>query len=229
VAALLGEALPRARDIPPAATDLVERVRELVDAVLCTDIDAAERAAVAAEVETLTARLRAARRPGSMMIARFDDGWVENLTQAATGPLNPLASRATYLDAAGNAGPRPSPPGPGDPPGLVRMRVVLSRAHGGPPGRAHGGSVAMLLDQVLGMSVAAAGRPGMTVGLTVRFRRATPLHVPLLVTARLTGEEGRKRFAEGEITVEDGDGTVTASGSGVFVATPGTPAAPSPL
>jgi len=193
-------------------------VRDLVDAVVCTDVDGAERAAVAAEVEALTVRLRAARRSQSMLLVRFDGGWVENVTQAATGPLNPLASRATYLDGEGGTSPLPSPAEPGDPPGLVRMRVVLSDAHGGPPSRAHGGSVAMLLDQVLGMSVAAAGRPGMTVSLTVRFRRATPLHVPLLVTARFTGEEGRRRFAEGEITVEGGDGTVTASGSGVFAA-----------
>jgi acyl-CoA thioesterase FadM len=73
----------------------------------------------------------------------------------------------------------------------------------------------MLLDQILGHAVAAADRPAMTVGLTVRFRRPTPFAQPLGLTARTSGGEGRKILAEAEC--HTADGTVTAQANAIFL------------
>jgi acyl-coenzyme A thioesterase PaaI-like protein len=47
----------------------------------------------------------------------------------------------------------------------------------------HGGVSAMLIDQLLGHAAAAAGHPGVTTDLSVRYRRPVPLDVPLRVWA----------------------------------------------
>jgi acyl-coenzyme A thioesterase PaaI-like protein len=101
--------------------------------------------------------------------------------------------------------------------GEVRARVTLTRAHVGPPERAHGGVVATILDQVVGFAAAAVDRPGMTAGLDIRYKAATPLDTELMIHARYTHSEGRKHFATGEIVV---DGQITASAFGVFIGHP---------
>ncbi len=80
-----------ADQVPPSAFDLAEAVRDLVEATVMTDVDPAERAAVAAEVRALTKRLARAQRPDPVWMVRHPDGAIEHLTQAGTGRLNPQA------------------------------------------------------------------------------------------------------------------------------------------
>jgi acyl-coenzyme A thioesterase PaaI-like protein len=96
----------------------------------------------------------------------------------------------------------------------VLSEVTMRAIHAGPPDALHGGWVASLLDQLLGMANASAGLGGMTVELTIRYRKATPLNVPLTIRARTDSVEGRKVFASGEIVA---GGDVTAEATGVFV------------
>jgi hypothetical protein len=74
--------------------------------------------------------------------------------------------------------------------------------------------LALVLDEVIGVSVRAAGASGMTVSLTVNLRGAAPLGVPVEITARLTGTEGRKAFASGEIRAGD---SLVADATGIYV------------
>ncbi len=55
----------------------------------------------------------------------------------------------------------------------------------------------------------------MTGTLTVRYRKTTPLLVPLDLVARYTGSERRKVFAWGGIYHE---GELTAEADGIFIA-----------
>ncbi len=98
--------------------------------------------------------------------------------------------------------------------GTVVGECVLRSIHEGPPGAVHGGSVATLLDQVLGHANAAAGVGGYTAELTVRYRRPTPYGVPLSVRARTDSVEGRRVRSSGEIVA---DGVVTAEAEGLFL------------
>src|SRR4029077_11338361 len=80
VAELLGDSLPDPAQIPAEAFDLVAATRELVEAVVMTDVDAGTRAAAAAALRRLTETLGAARRADQLFLARHADGRVESLT-----------------------------------------------------------------------------------------------------------------------------------------------------
>jgi predicted thioesterase len=62
--------------------------------------------------------------------------------------------------------------------------------------------------------VTSAGVSGMTVSLTVTLRTGTPFGVPVEIVARLTGREGRKSYASGEMLV---DRATTAEATAVYV------------
>ena len=57
----MADTLPAAEDIPAEAFTLVEAVRDLVEATVMTDVDPAERAAVAADIRALIKRLASRR------------------------------------------------------------------------------------------------------------------------------------------------------------------------
>jgi acyl-coenzyme A thioesterase PaaI-like protein len=94
--------------------------------------------------------------------------------------------------------------------GHVTMRPI----HEGPPRAIHGGWVASLLDQILGHANAYSGVAGMTIELTVRYKRRTPYDVPLVLKARTESVDGRRVRASGEIVA---DGVVTAEAEGLFL------------
>jgi acyl-coenzyme A thioesterase PaaI-like protein len=84
----------------------------------------------------------------------------------------------------------------------------------GPPGYVHGGWVALAFDEALGMANAAAGHSGMTARLTIRYRRPTPLHVPVRIDAHTERVEGRRIVTVGTQHVA---GQLTAEAEGLFV------------
>jgi acyl-coenzyme A thioesterase PaaI-like protein len=96
----------------------------------------------------------------------------------------------------------------------VVSEITMRPIHEGPPGAVHGGWVASLLDQLLGIANTVANVGGVTAELTVRYRKATPYGVPLTIRARTDSADGRKIFASGEIVA---DGVVTADATGVFI------------
>jgi acyl-coenzyme A thioesterase PaaI-like protein len=94
------------------------------------------------------------------------------------------------------------------------VEVVLGPAHEGPPGRAHGGMVASLFDEVMGFALWMEAIPGYTAWLRVDYRAAMPLAEPLELRARVMGRDGRKVFLTGTATH---DGRVLAEAEGLFV------------
>ncbi len=84
----------------------------------------------------------------------------------------------------------------------------------GPPTCVHGGVIAELFDELLGLSNILAGLGAMTGTLTIRYRRPTPLLAPIELAARHSGTEGRKVFAWGGMYHE---GQLTAEAEGIFI------------
>jgi acyl-coenzyme A thioesterase PaaI-like protein len=209
LAEMLGDRLPGPETIPDGAFELVERVRELVEAVVMTDVDAPERERAAEDVAALTERLRARRRENALYLIRHPDGRVESLVQAGSGRLNPQAPPIRWIV-------RPTEPPPDRAPAPVEVmaRCTFTAAHGGSPSRVHGGMIAAALDECLGVAVTAAGVSGMTVALQVSLKGGTPFGVPVEIRARCTGTEGRKSFASAEVVV---DGAVTAEATAICV------------
>lgn len=79
----------------------------------------------------------------------------------------------------------------------------------GPPGHAHGGSVAAVLDEVLGLAAWAAGYPIVVGNLNVSFRTLLPLEQVVTVESRVVSAEGRKVMVHGRIFSGD---TIHAEG-----------------
>ncbi len=98
--------------------------------------------------------------------------------------------------------------------GAVHATARLGAAYEGPPGCVHGGVVAGLFDELLGVANIAAGVGAMTGTLTIVYRSPTPLYEELRLDARSTAIDGRKVRAGG--TLHAGD-RLCAEASGVFI------------
>ena len=96
----------------------------------------------------------------------------------------------------------------------VHGRMNLSPVYAGPPGLVHGGIIAEIFDELLGVVNVVNNKGGYTGTLTVVYRRPTPLLREIKLRAWSSGAEGRKLYASGEMVC---DGTVTATAEGVFI------------
>jgi acyl-coenzyme A thioesterase PaaI-like protein len=82
----------------------------------------------------------------------------------------------------------------------------------------HGGFVSVLLDEVIGTAADNVNHPDkstMTAYLKVDYKKPVPTPGLVLCRAWIERTEGRKIFGRG--TVEDGEGTVMATGEALFV------------
>lgn len=105
----------------------------------------------------------------------------------------------------------------------IKCIITLGGGVCGFPGVAHGGMVAIILDEILGTLIDVNTRhraiertPWMTAYLNTMF--VNPVKVPgtVLAVARIVRLEGRKLYLDAMI--EDGEGEVLAKADGMFVA-----------
>lgn len=82
------------------------------------------------------------------------------------------------------------------------------------PGRLHGGIASALLDETIGRAINATQPDawGVTVELTVRFRKPVPLDEEVRAVGRITRDTSRLFEGTGEIVLPDGSVAVEASG-----------------
>jgi acyl-coenzyme A thioesterase PaaI-like protein len=92
--------------------------------------------------------------------------------------------------------------------------AALGAAYEGPPGCVHGGIIAGLFDELLGIANIAAGYGAMTGTLTIRYRSPTPLYVDLQLAGRTDRIDGRKVFASGTLHAE---GRLCVEAEGIFI------------
>jgi acyl-coenzyme A thioesterase PaaI-like protein len=84
----------------------------------------------------------------------------------------------------------------------------------GPPEGVHGGHVAALMDELLGVTCVMSGHGGYTGTLTVRYRSLTPLDVELQATAWVEEIKDRKAMISGRLQAGD---RVCAEAEGLFI------------
>ncbi len=89
------------------------------------------------------------------------------------------------------------------------LRVTLDPGFEGLPGRAHGGIVASLFDEVMGQVLYMEGERGFTAWLRVDYRAPVLTGVPVEVRARLKERDGRKFLVVAELS-NDGQPGPTA-------------------
>lgn len=86
----------------------------------------------------------------------------------------------------------------------------------GPPGHAHGGSIAAVLDEMLGAVAWAAGHQVVVASLTVDFRQLLPLGTDAVFEAWVDRMEGRKVWTRAQLL--DRSGQLLAEGRALCVA-----------
>ena len=94
------------------------------------------------------------------------------------------------------------------------MEATFEKAFEGAPGRAHGGIVAALIDETMGLVMSIQGLVAFTVQLDVSYRAPTPVFRPIVSKGWLEKREGRKLYINCEVI--DGD-VVCAEAKGIFV------------
>ncbi|MCK4503600.1 MAG: PaaI family thioesterase [Desulfuromonadales bacterium] len=85
----------------------------------------------------------------------------------------------------------------------LRARIWFGPATEGPPGASHGGAVAAVLDEVLGLAAWAAGYPIVVGNLNISFRNMLPLGEVVTVETSVVSVEGRKVMVHGKICCGD--------------------------
>jgi len=96
----------------------------------------------------------------------------------------------------------------------VRGHGVLGAAYEGPPGCVHGGIIAGLFDELLGVANIVSGVGAMTGTLTIVYRSPTPLYTELTLAGHTVSIDGRKVRTVG--TLHAGD-RLCAEADGVFI------------
>ena len=189
----------RADDVDWEPTDerreLGEALRRLLDVVVQTGAPPEDLRAAAATIGEMTAKLATSTVRVDRSVAAGSYRAHMSLVGGLSHPIAPQLQ----MEVNGGAG---------------HGEVVIGPVFQGGAGLAHGGVLALLIDHA--MACVAAGPEGsvLTVSLMMKYRKPTPLGVPLTVSVRLDRIEGRKLHLSAEIVA---DGQVTVAAEGVFV------------
>jgi len=177
---------------------LAQSVRELIDATVRTQADAATVAAAKSEIDSATARLRQKQLDGSFGVRYLASGERLAWGNAVIGIRNPIAPPLEiHHDANGKS----------------FCDFHLGAAYEGPPGHVHGGVAALILDHLLGEAASDGINPRLTGTISFRYVRATRLG-HLHAEAMTTRIDGVKTFAAGHLADQEG---VTVEAEGVFI------------
>jgi acyl-coenzyme A thioesterase PaaI-like protein len=96
----------------------------------------------------------------------------------------------------------------------VHGRVNMGWQYEGPHNAVHGGMVAALFDQCLGIGQTIAGQPGFTGTLCIKYLKPTPLNTDLRLIGHVDRTEGRKKFMVAQMWAGD---VLTATCEGTFI------------
>jgi len=86
------------------------------------------------------------------------------------------------------------------------------------PGRLHGGVTSALLDETIGRAICISHGEmvwGVTLDLSVKFRKPVPYGVPIRIIGRITSDRGRLFEGSGEIYLPTGE--VAAEAKGLYM------------
>jgi acyl-coenzyme A thioesterase PaaI-like protein len=177
---------------------LAQSVRQLIDATIRTQADAAVVAAAKSEIDSATARLRQKQLDETFGVRYLASGERMAWGNAVIGIRNPIAPPVViHRDDSGKAW----------------CDFHLGAAYEGPPGHVHGGMAALILDHLLGEAASDGVNPRLTGTINLRNVRATRLG-RLHAEATTTRIDGVKTFASGHLADDQG---VTVEAEGVFI------------
>ncbi|MEP4145947.1 MAG: PaaI family thioesterase [Halioglobus sp.] len=178
-------------------------IRDLTEVLVTSSPDTGKMHAIAAQLEeTASDFSRSPRVQGRLEWALSEEhgsfGQISHELNPLAGYSNPIAPPVnTWLEGDKALG-----------------RCFCGWAYEGPPGSVHGGFVAAIFDQFMGMAQKLGGQPGMTGYLHVNYHNRTPLNATLNMEAQLVKVEGRKTVISAQMFAGE---TMTASCEALFV------------
>lgn len=179
---------------------LTSAVRRLGEASLRTTVGHDVVADVQRQVEELAARLEAEMIPANFGVVVTNNGRVRGYGNAVVGLRNPIAPPLAIVQDRVKGG--------------ASSEFFLNALYEGPPGKVHGGVLALVLDQIFGEAAAAGGTPGMTGTLTLRYRKPTALGA-MSAEAWVDSSAGIKTIVKGWL--KDAEGEITVEAEGLFI------------
>lgn len=99
----------------------------------------------------------------------------------------------------------------------IRGRFLLGPDYQGSWGVAHGGIVAVLVDEAMGKLARFHQAKAVTAELHIQYLRPTPVDQEIVVEAAEIQREGRNLFQRAEIRSPDGEVLVRAEGRFVII------------
>lgn len=169
-------------------------LRALLDAVVTTSAPPDDLAALADELDAVTARLGEHAPPPTF---EQSPSHPYSLVGGTAHPVAPQLRTAETGDG-------------------VSGTVTLGPVFEGGPGLVHGGIIALLLDHAMGHAVFAGGHVAMTRTLDLHYDAPTPLGAELRVAARVVTVTGRRVQVAAELSLV-ATGAITARADGLFV------------
>ncbi|WP_161787482.1 PaaI family thioesterase [Endozoicomonas numazuensis] len=192
-------------DVWAARREAADATRRLIENLVNTQLSAQELQKLASRLSEEADRLE----QGSMTQGRFDS-------------INPVAVEQRVISELNyELNPVEGKSNPLAPPIQIWMddegvygKATLGWQYEGPPSTVHGGYVAALFDQFLGIGQKLTGHPGVTGQLSVKYLKPTPLNTELNFIGRLEKSEGRRIVMTAEILA---NGVITAKAECVFI------------
>jgi len=177
---------------------LAAAVRQLVDATIRSNAGDDVVSDALASIQAVTATLQADQIDGPSGVNYNATGRAWNWGNAAIGLRNAAAPPMEVIH---------------DEDGRMHADVHLGAAYEGPPGCAHGGVSALLLDHIMGVTASGMTRVTLTGTLTLKYVNPLPLG-DVRLDAWISGEEGRKVFVDATIA---GAAGVALEAHGIFI------------
>jgi acyl-coenzyme A thioesterase PaaI-like protein len=191
----------------PAKRELADAVRELMHNLAATDAPEEELLSIAEQVRESARRFAVQpvmeNPPGVAEMSLAAGMEVFRDRSPVVGMANPLAPPAELVVNHDEK--------------TVTGDVFFGAAYQGAPGCVHGGFVAALFDEALGMATIFSGQPGMTGWIKVSYRSPTPLEMPLRISARMDDFKGRKIMTSAELMAGD---ILVAEATGLLITIP---------
>jgi len=97
----------------------------------------------------------------------------------------------------------------------ARGRFILGANYAGGGGFAHGGIIAVVLDEAMGKLSRLAEEKAVTAEMNIEYRKPVPVDKEIVVEGWQEEEKGRNRFRVAEI--RDSQGNLLVRGKGRFV------------
>ncbi|MCB1675006.1 MAG: PaaI family thioesterase [Halioglobus sp.] len=165
-------------------------LRGLMQASIRVDASARQLDELSTTLEQVVATMHRCSRDA---IRKFDpDSVPGNMNTAmpyspVSGHYNPLAADIHYFREGGR----------------LCADARFSELYEGPPGNVHGGIIAGVFDQLLGMTALVHGQPGPTAYLNIQYKKPHPLGTTLRFCGEVERTEQRKVFIVGSCYAGD--------------------------